>query len=303
MERPVIFTEGQETLQGILHEPETSAPGPVVVFLHGWAGSRIGPPRMFGHMARRLAAGGCPCLRFDFRGRGDSEGASAGASIRSMIADAKAAVDCAVQRYPGRDVALLGICSGGKVAVGAAVADPRVNHLALWSAEPMGAMRDRASLKRKSVAALRSYGRKLLRAETWRKLITFRVNMKMVGKAVASREVAGHSEIEDEKRWLKSFLSYKGRALFIYGSNDPETVAAKAGYLPLCRQAGIPHACHDVAGANHSFYSLAWEREVLNTTEAWLTACNGTSSFVFGAERGSVPAGIVTDSAPKCVRT
>ena len=45
------------------------------------------------------------------------------AVISTMIADAKAAVDFVVQQYPGREIILLGICSGGKVAIGAAVAD------------------------------------------------------------------------------------------------------------------------------------------------------------------------------------
>ncbi len=269
-ERPICFRVGESLLHGVLHEPAGTQAGPVVVFLHGWAGSRIGPHRMFVPLARRLAVLGCACLRFDFRGRGDSEGVAAAATIRGMIEDTRAALDLVAARYPGRPLVLLGICSGGKVAVATAAADPRVGGLALWSAEPMGPMRGVTGQTRKSAGALRTYARKLLRPETWRKLITFRVNMRMVRKAVTNEETASRREIEDETRWLAQWRGYRGPVLFIYGSNDPETPAAKAGYTALCRDANIVHEWHDIEGANHSFYSIAWEREVLDLSEAWI---------------------------------
>ncbi len=269
-ERPLAFRVGSDLLHGVLHEPAGPAVGPAVVFLHGWAGSRIGPHRMFVHLARRLAGRGCPCFRFDFRGRGDSEGATAQASIRGMIDDAVGAIDAVAAQCPGRPIVLLGICSGGKVAIGVAAADPRVSGLALWSAEPMGPMRDTASKGRKSAHALRAYARKLFRLETWLKLVMFRVNVRMVRKAVTAEESASRREIDDETRWLRQWRAYRGRVLFIYGTNDPETTAARTGYVSLCRDAGIAHAYHEIQGANHSFYSLAWEREVLELTEAWV---------------------------------
>jgi pimeloyl-ACP methyl ester carboxylesterase len=273
VEQLVAFEVEQSRLHGVWHVPEgANASGPVVVLLHGWAGSRIGPHRMFVHMARRLAAGGCPCLRFDFRGRGDSEGATARASIRSMVEDTRAAVDFFAPLHPGRRIILLGICSGCKVAIATACGDPRVSGLALWSAEPMGPMRNAASKARKSGDALRAYARKLLRPETWRKLVTFRVNLRMVRKAVASQEYAGRTEIEDERLWLERFRSFRGRALFIYGTNDPETATARAAYASLCRHARIPFNLHGIEGANHSFYSLAWERQVIELTDRWIGA-------------------------------
>ena len=271
MERIVRWTVEHQSLRGILHEPERSASGPVVVLLHGWAGSRIGPHRMFVHMARRLAAAGCACLRCDFRGRGDSDGETKQATIRSMIADAGAAIAFAAKEMPGRKVILLGLCSGGKVAVGTAADDARVAGLALWSAEPMGPMRAAAGGSGRTAQALQAYARKLLRLETWLKLLALRVNVRMVGKAVANPDVASRDEIEDETLWLNRLSGFRGPALLVYGTNDPETRIAEPGYATLFRQAGIPHDIHEVAGANHSFYSLAWEREVMDVTETWIT--------------------------------
>lgn len=269
-EGPVDFVCEGNTLHGVWHAGEQASLLPVVVMLHGWAGSRIGPHRMFVPMARRLASRGCPVLRFDFRGRGDSEGAVSAASIRSMVSDTRAAIDCAMARAPGRPIVLLGICSGGKVAIATAAGDPRVSGLALWSAEPMGPMRQKDGTRRKSASALRLYTAKLLRPETWRKLLTFRVNVGMVRKAVTSAETAGSTELADEAQWLRRWRSFRGPVLFIYGTNDPDTPVARAGYLGVCGEAGLMHEWHDIHGANHSFYSLAWEREVLDLTEDWV---------------------------------
>lgn len=226
---------------------------------------------MFVHTARRLAAAGCACLRFDFRGRGDSDGETKQATIRSMIADAGAAIAFAAKEMPERKVILLGLCSGGKVAVGTAAGDTRVAGLALWSAEPMGPMRASASGPGKTAHALRAYARKLLRLETWRKLLTLRVNIRMVGRAVANPDVASRDEIRDETLWLNRLSGFRGPALLVYGANDPETRVAGPGYATLFRRAGIRHDVHEVAGANHSFYSLAWEQEVMDVTETWIT--------------------------------
>jgi acetyl esterase/lipase len=134
----------------------------------------------------------------------------------------------------------------------------------------MGPMREAAGGSGKTAHALRSYARKLLRIETWRKLVTLRVRLRMVGKAVAGREVANRDEIKDETLWLSRIRNHGGPALLIYGTNDPETRIAEAGYTALFRQAGIRHDVHDVNGANHSFYSLAWEQEVMDVTEKWI---------------------------------
>jgi pimeloyl-ACP methyl ester carboxylesterase len=115
--------------------------------------------------------------------------------------------------------------------------------------------------------------------------------MRLVRKAVATEEVAARGEIEDETRWLDQLQTYRGRILFIHGTNDPETATAKAGYTALCSRAGIPYEVHDIAGANHSFYGLAWEREVLDLTEAWVARSEAPSP-------GRTPAGIATSPTP-----
>jgi acetyl esterase/lipase len=58
--------------------------------------------------------------------------------------------------------------------------------------------------------------------------------------------------------------------LFIYGGNDPETEPSRQFYREFVQSAGIPHAFHELAGANHNFFGVDWKREVIATTIEWL---------------------------------
>lgn len=266
----VSFNSGNSKLCGILHTAESSGNRPAVVFLSGWSGCRLGPHRMFVKTARRLCADGFNCLRFDFAGRGDSEGGQLDSSISSMTDDATAALDFLKQRLGSTEFIIVGICSGGKVAVSCASSDPRVKKLVLWSAEPMGELAGGTRQSRKTLSILSEYLRKLLSPDTWRRILTGQVNTRMVRKAMANCEEATPEERKAESAILKTFESYAGRALLIYGSNDPETCLASKGYEDLCTKSGIPHDSHRIEGANHSFYSLEWERQVIDLTASWL---------------------------------
>jgi dienelactone hydrolase len=268
MEKIITIGKENEALRGVLHEPECPN-GVGVVFLHGWPGNRIGPHRMFVTMARRLEALGFYGLRIDFHGRGDSDGRAEDASIRSMIDDTARAVDFLAARPQVKRLYLLGICSGGKVAIGAASADPRLRGLVLWSAEAMGQLRTRAARTHKSMSALRLYLKKLTAVETWKKILTFRVNTRMVRKAIVTDETPRDAEIAHESAMLDRFKAFRGDILFIYGGNDPNTKYAAEAYTQFCNRHGIRSEFHEIPDANHSFYSLEWERDVLEWSERW----------------------------------
>jgi acetyl esterase/lipase len=94
----------------------------------------------------------------------------------------------------------------------------------------------------------------------------------MVRRAVLSAERARDDEVADENRMIERLAKYRGDVLFVFGGNDPETVVAAGNYERFCAHHGIPARFHEVRDANHSFYSLAWEREVLDLTVGWLSA-------------------------------
>ena len=288
METPVVL-QSDERLVGVLHEPDGEAKGIGVVLLHGWAGYRGGPHRMFVETARRLCAAGYHALRFDFRGRGDSGGETAATDLDGMIEDARAArrflaekkdtrsLLCEAPKGPFRQktpgVFFLGICSGGNVALGAASLDKDADGLVLWSTPLFAPYKRRGQEVARRGIFLKDYLKKLFRRETYLKLFRGRIRFGLISRVLFGRRRAPQGE-RDPKDSLRDIMTdlrgYRGRALFIYGSRDDEAVGAPEFYEGFCREQGIPATFHTIEGANHSYYSVAWQDEVIRLTLEWL---------------------------------
>jgi len=109
----------------------TPATSPVrdiaVLLLNAGVIHRIGPHRTNVKLARRLAADGLTCVRFDISGIGDSRAPSGAAEFRQQaVADIKSVMDHVEQQAGIRRFVLFGICAGAVNAHAAALADPRV---------------------------------------------------------------------------------------------------------------------------------------------------------------------------------
>jgi hypothetical protein len=64
--------------------------------------------------------------------------------------------------------------------------------------------------------------------------------------------------------------------LLVYGTADPTTEEALAWYREQAKQTPDVQL---IEGANHSYYGVGWEREVIDTTREWLQKYfGGTSS-------------------------
>jgi hypothetical protein len=119
-----------------------------------------------------------------------------------------------------------------------------------------------------------------MRPETWRRLFSGRIHVDLVRRALVDHESAGPLERRDEAVLLERFGGeFAGRMLFIYGAADPEAGPAADGYARTCESTGIRADFHRIEGANHNFYALHWESEVLELTGAWLRRfSNGTGT-------------------------
>ena len=275
MEKPITFENKQQKLYGILHEPDGEKKPAGVIFLHGWGTYRIGPHRFFVEAAREFAKSGFTCLRFDFRGRGESEGKVADTTLPDMIDDAHRAVDEMLKQERITEIVLLGLCSGGEVAVGAAAENPKVSGVVLLSTPLLG--RQEANMVkddvRKTANHARSYWQKLFMAESWKKIFSFRVNYKAIFSILFGHY--GKTPKKDartsfrEAELIKKFREFKGRSLFIYGENDPEAKPAEKAYRNVCATHKSA-VFNTVPGANHNFYSVAWKKEVINQIMEWL---------------------------------
>ncbi|MDA0837283.1 MAG: alpha/beta fold hydrolase [Planctomycetota bacterium] len=274
MEKPVAF-QNENRLVGTLNLPENGDAGRAgVVFLHGWSGYRSGPHRMFVHAARHLAEEGIASLRFDLSGRGDSNGDKDDTNLDDMISDTLAAKTFLAQEAKVSKPVLLGICSGGNVSIGSASLDKEIAGLVLWSTPLFAAFKKASDKSTKRRMMLMEYLRKALRPSTWIRLIRGQVNVGMVGKAISGDEEKKDRKGRNPKDSLRDIMSdlkgYKGPILFIYGTNDDEVIGAPVFYEEYCRENGIDVAVHFIEGANHNFYSIDWEKQVLEITADWL---------------------------------
>ena len=263
-----------ETLVGVWHQSARTARGSLL-FLHGWSGYRTGPHQMLTRAARHFGARGWDSLRFDFAGRGDSAGDTELATLATMRDDAGDALDLVRQNAPAGPIIAIGLCSGCEIAVAAAT--DGWDGIALWSAPIFAALPQQSGQEKKRAANLGKYARKLLDPRTYLKIARGQVDTAAVGKAVKGGGGAASKNIESSEPGqlppgfrqssLANWKRYKNPILQIYGDADPIAPDARDWYA---QNSAKPPAVEMVAGANHSFYGLDWERQVFEITERWL---------------------------------
>lgn len=273
-ERAVIFPNPRgEQLVGVYHEPTTS-PRAAIVMLHGWSGTRCGPHQMLTRAARTFCEEGYAVLRFDFSGRGDSDGDTELATLATMRDDAHAAFAW-VRTQTEAPLWVLGLCSGCEIVV--AAADETLSGAILWSAPVFAALPSEARAAKKRGENWRKYARKLLSPATYLKLLRGQVDTKAVSKAMAGGGGAASKNVESDtpgqlppgfrRGALESWRKLQIPRLQIYGGADPITAEALQWYG---ENSGRAPDTELIESANHSFYGLGWEAQVFAKTLQWL---------------------------------
>jgi pimeloyl-ACP methyl ester carboxylesterase len=188
-----------------------------------------------------------------------------------MVDDAQTALHWFQAAVPETHIDIAAaICSGSKVALTLASREPAFTRLLLWSAETMGHLRATNTDQRKTRAMLAVYARKLLRPETWRKLLTGRVQHSMVRKALAEHETRSNNEARSEDQTLRALARKKADVMLIYGASDPDTALSLPAYKNWFLSNGFGVQTHTVPDANHSYYAIDWQSEVLDISQQWL---------------------------------
>ena len=132
-------------------------------------------------------------------------------------------------------------------AISLAAANPELDRLLLWSAESMGSLRSAATGLRKTASALTTYARKLLRPETWKKILSGKVQTGMVTQALVKHETRSADEAKREDTVLRLFRSFRSPVLFVFGGSDPDASGSSRAYADYCTANRIPHTQHTVA--------------------------------------------------------
>ncbi len=269
-ETPLCFDCEGASLLGVLASPGGAARIGVVIVVGG-PQYRAGSHRQFVLLARSLAQAGIPCLRFDYRGMGDSEGAPR--SFESIDADIAAAVG-ALRRETGvSGTVLWGLCDGASAAMMYAARDPGIAGVVAvnpWVRTDAG----------EASARLRHYyvGR-VMSAAFWRKLIAGEADIAGSLRALAGsvrKSLGGGSAAAADylQRMHASWARRRAPLLIVLSGNDLTArefeawIAADESRRRLAREPGCE--IRAIEDADHTFASGEWRRLIEAATIEWI---------------------------------
>lgn len=220
-EHASIFECGDDDLLAIFHTPEAEANVGVMILVGG-PQYRVGSHRMFVKLARSIAAGGIPAMRFDFRGMGDSDGEFPG--FDNLDADIEAAVSCFIRENESvSSVVLLGLCDGATAAALYAQHDSRVSGIILLNP---WVHTERAAAQ---AYIWHYYPRRLMQRDFWNSLFSGQVRVfsaikdflakgkEMAVSSLAEKERGGSTFID---RFEAALYKYRGSILCVTSEND-----------------------------------------------------------------------------------
>jgi dienelactone hydrolase len=234
---------------------------PTVVFLHGWIGYCAGPHRILYELADALAREGLGTARFDFRGRGDSDGRFDQVTFRQAVEDVRA-----VRGFLERDMGLdcqnmLGMCFGASVGF---------HCMDLWrravlvSPESLSAKRSLWTRARAVGANARIILQKAVAPSSWSRVLTGRTPLR---QAASFYTRSGRLPYAPE---LPHSASSGAGVFLVYGRSDPTAEESLAQYVRHCGRLGVGCLVEWIDGADHSYSSCqAKSRLITRVTECF----------------------------------
>ncbi len=261
------FKSGSNELYYSCTIPSGNAEGTGIVFVHAADGNRLGPHRMFVEFASHFNSLGYPTFRFDLSGCGDSTGTVSEANIAAEVSDAIEAIRFFMTRANLENVTLLGISRGARVCYNAmAQHELPLSSVILLSMPISG---NKAAIN-SFHTRLNEYLCKLKDPKHLQKLLSGKANFRQIGRTLTTA-------LRLKNRYAPTKtngFATKCPVLFIYGDRDPLAEQSSRYYTTKCRENELPHDCHFVADANHSFFHYKWKEQILDITTKWLERTN-----------------------------
>ena len=281
------YLDESRGLFGIISSPAGGErPEQAVLLLNSGANHRIGPGRLYVHLARRWAARGYVVLRVDHRGIGDSAPRTGEAENVVYPPSATRDVDDAVKflrdAFGATSFSAIGLCSGAYHALKAAVAGVAlsrilaINPLVFFWKEGMS-LSVPPHMVFQSAA---QYRRSLFKLDKWRKLFTGKVDVVEFAQVVARRSVStvggwsrdvarsvGHPVADDLGVELEALSRRDVSIAFVFSAGDPGEdllrVQGGASLRKLVRARRV--RIHRIEGPNHTF-TPTWSHPLVTAT-------------------------------------
>lgn len=265
VERAVEVPAGAGVLRAILHLPRDPDPArPAVVMVTPGFNCRTARYRLYVKLARALAQRGVIALRVDPHGIGDSDGTLDHPMVPDLynaieqglfVEDTKAALDHLEAELGIGSALLVGLCGGATTSVRLAAEDGRVagivaSELPFVFTPNEAAEQARGPAPVARAAAdhfLRSYVRKLMDPEAWRRFFTFQSDYRSLGTSlrVALAKRLWPGRIRDDEAWYRERLG-------------PLANLGLVARFQGCLRRRIPVLCLFGATRNSWYFSEIW---------------------------------------------
>jgi len=257
--RSIVIHANQLDLSGVLHLPEGADQRkvPLIVFVHGFIGSKVGEHRLFVKAARYFTDRGYAVFRFDFSGCGESDGDYADVTVTKQLSEVQSVLNYVsmLPEIDANNIILIGHSLGGAVASITAAIDRRIRKLILWS--PVGK-------PYKDIAGI--LGESAMEIAAINGVVDY--DGFYVSQAFLT-DLKNHHPLE-------AIRSYQEAALIIHAQQDKDVPKEHAvRYSVSLQQRSVPERVntHYIEGADHTFSSYAFENELFMKSNEWLRDC------------------------------
>lgn len=304
-EQPMVIAGAHGNLFGIYTPAAPAAPeaGLCAVFL---TRPRSHRNRMWVEGARRLAAQGFSCFRFDYHGTGDSEGASARLDPNQPYREDLIAVMRGLRRERGaRRFVLCGACFDARTALSAFMDEAEAIAGLMFMAAPVVELEAlvHVDADRKD---WRHLARALRNPENWRRLGSLERwgYMATVLGRVMRRSAGGASDTPLARSFVEHFkalLRSRARALFLYGRDDAEyesfRIAERTVFARLTPEQRSRLEVEVWDGTVHGFLEMPRQRETFARALSWIEALHPARSTAPARDAAPV-AGVAPATTP-----
>lgn len=281
-EIPVVFDcEGCE-LVGMVHLPPQPATRGMLSIVAGGPQYRGGVGRLQVQMARELAAGGVPVMRFDYRGLGDGEGRFRG--FQDVEADLRAAIACFMAQAPGlREVVLWGGCDAAAAIMINAWKFPEV--AGIVTGNPWVHSEETGD----AVVVKHHYRQRMRDKDFWLKVLRLQYNplpaLGTLARSALRRLRPRRAERSDDRaddvsapfvpRMRRGLARFQGDMLLLMSgrslvSKEFDELVASDPAWQAALQAKRSLARHDMPESDQTYSSMASRREVIDVTLRWM---------------------------------
>lgn len=257
LEQNLWFFSGDKRAAGVLHAPDNADDQiPGVLMCHGFTGNRMEQRYIFVRLARKLAEAGIGCLRFDYRGCGESEGLFKDHSVPDYIRDAQNALQI-LRNAPGIDekhIGLLGYSLGGCVAAETSSRERGIKTVVLWSpvAHPEKLLDKKVEKdKIQSLISSRKKEKKFIEHDGW---------------AIGKDFITTLGRLKPVER----LSGFSGPVLLCHGMQDMVVEPEHSSSFMKARQrAGKPVKTLFLENSGHGYKPLLEDEKLLKTTVNW----------------------------------